>query len=246
MRRLAKEHDFLVVGIGRDPARIAATRREMEKRGLGDRVHFELAELSRVDAIRALADRMEGPLHVLINNASATPRRHEISAEGLEMQYAVNILGYFRMTEAFAPALELGAPSRVVNVASYWAGGLDLSDLQFERRRYDNDDAYRQSKQAERMLTVHFAGQLARKGITVNACHPGDVNSRLSNSLGFGGHESPDEGAETPVWLASSRDVDGVSGAYFERRRAVRCRFGEDATGVERLAEICAGFGEAG
>jgi NAD(P)-dependent dehydrogenase (short-subunit alcohol dehydrogenase family) len=79
----------------------------------------------------------------------------------------------------------------VVNVASYWAGGLDLGDLELERRRYDNDAAYRQSKQADRMLSVAFAERLRDAGVTANACHPGDVVSTLSRNLGFGGHETP-------------------------------------------------------
>jgi NAD(P)-dependent dehydrogenase (short-subunit alcohol dehydrogenase family) len=91
-----------------------------------------------------------------------------------------------------------------VNVASYWAGGLDLGDLEFKRRPYDNDQAYRQSKQADRMLSVAFAERLREHRVWVNACHPGDVRSRLSANLGFGGHETPEQGAATPVWLATA------------------------------------------
>jgi retinol dehydrogenase-13 len=93
------------------------------------------------------------------------------------------------MTTAFQDHLARSAPARVVNVASYWAGGLDLEDLEFKRRRYDNDGAYRQSKQADRMLTVAFAERLERSHVTVNACHPGDLVSTLSRNLGFGGHQ---------------------------------------------------------
>jgi NAD(P)-dependent dehydrogenase (short-subunit alcohol dehydrogenase family) len=130
----------------------------------------------------------------------------------------------------------------VVNVASYYAGDLDLDDLEFRRRPYDNRRAYRQSKQANRMLTVAFARRLAGDGVAVNACHPGDVNSRLSNDLGFGGHESPDRGAETPVWLATTPAGQENSGKYFEHRRESRCRFGSDLEAVERLYEICLGY----
>ena len=127
----------------------------------------------------------------------------------------------------------------MVNVASYWAGGLDLHDLEFKRRAYHNDAAYRQSKQANRMLTVAFAERLAPEGVTVNACHPGDVNSLLSNNLGFGGHQSPDEGAETPVWLATSAVGEGITGRYFEQKREVACRFGQDRGAVEALYAAC-------
>ena len=90
-----------------------------------------------------------------------------------------------------------------VDVSSYWAGDLDIDDLEFKSRPYNNDTAYRQSKQANRMLTVAFARRVGEHGVSVNACHPGDVNSSLSNNLGFGGHESPREGARTPAWLAT-------------------------------------------
>jgi NAD(P)-dependent dehydrogenase (short-subunit alcohol dehydrogenase family) len=146
------------------------------------------------------------------------------------------------MADAFTAHLKAGAPSRIVNVASYWAGGLDLSDLEFKRRQYDNDTAYRQSKQANRMLTVALAGRLAPLNIAVNACHPGDVNSALSNSMGFGGHETPDQGAATPVWLATSSEIEGITGKYFEHRREQVCSFSRDVKTIEKLYEICSGY----
>jgi NAD(P)-dependent dehydrogenase (short-subunit alcohol dehydrogenase family) len=149
------------------------------------------------------------------------------------------VLGYFWMTRAFQDILAKSAPSRVIFVASYWAGDLDLGDLEFRRRRYNNNRAYRQSKQADRMLAVAFAERLKSKGISVNACHPGDVNSKLSNNLGFGGHESPDEGADTPVWLATEEVGQKETGKYFEHRQEVRDRFAQDRSAVEALYQKC-------
>jgi NAD(P)-dependent dehydrogenase (short-subunit alcohol dehydrogenase family) len=131
----------------------------------------------------------------------------------------------------------------VVNVASYWAGGLDLDDLEFEHRRYDNDAAYRQSKQADRMLTVAFAERFRDAGVTVNACHPGDVVSTLSRNLGFGGHETPEQAASTPAWLATEAAGAQATGKYFEHRRAVSCRFAADRDAVEALYRACEGYG---
>jgi NAD(P)-dependent dehydrogenase (short-subunit alcohol dehydrogenase family) len=168
----------------------------------------------------------------LVNNAAATPRQRLETPEGIEMQWATNVLGYARMIRYFENHLSKGVGPRIVNVASYWAGGLDFDDPEFKRRHYNNDTAYRQSKQADRMLTVGFANLFKDKSITVNACHPGDVNSRLSNNLGYGGHESPKEGADTPVWVATASELEGVTGKYFEHRRQVSCRFGEDMKGV--------------
>ncbi len=146
------------------------------------------------------------------------------------------------MIQAFSAHLKRSAPARVVNVASFWAGDLDLGDLEFKRRRYTNGEAYRQSKQANRMLTVAFAEQLKPCGISVNACHPGNVNSVLSNNLGFGGSQTPDEGAQTPLWLAVSPIGQQVTGKFFEHMREVRCPFGEDRKAVEELYQACSRF----
>jgi len=205
-------------------------------------VRYLLVDLSRRPSIDGLAERWKGPAHVLVNNAAIAPRRRQESPEGIELQFATNVLGYFWLTQAFRRHLEASAPARVVNVASYWAGGLDLEDPEFRDRRYDNDLAYRQSKQADRMLTVAFARRLQSRGVAVNACHPGDVNSTLSNNLGFGGHETPEQGAATPVWLATDPAGQAVTGRYFERRRETRCRFAEDREAVEALYALCASY----
>jgi len=199
-------------------------------------------DLSKKSSIQQAAKNWSAPLNVLINNASTTPRQREETPEGIEMQFATNVLGYFWMINAFTPFLKMGAPSRIVNVASYWAGDMDLDDLESKRRPYNNDTIYRQSKQAERMLTVAFAKRLKDTGITVNAVHPGDVNSKLSDNLGYGGHETPDQGADNPVWVATAPELEDVTGKYFERRRESICRFGADKALVEKLFGICEGY----
>jgi NAD(P)-dependent dehydrogenase (short-subunit alcohol dehydrogenase family) len=181
-------------------------------------------------------------LHILINNAAASPPQRQITPEGIELQFATNVLGYFWMTVYFSDILSKSFPARIVNVASYWAGNLDITDLEFTKRAYHNHDAYRQSKQANRMLTPVFSQIYQNKGITVNACHPGDVNSALSNSLGFGGSQSPDEGAKTPVWLATSPDVNDISGKYFEDCKEVHCSFSTNLDLAKELFEICENY----
>ena len=146
------------------------------------------------------------------------------------------------MIQSFGDCMKGSAPARIINVASYWAGGLDLLDLEFKQRRYSNGAAYRQSKQANRMLTVAFATRLKSYGITVNACHPGDVNSQLSNDLGFGGQSSPAAGARTPVWLATRPLGQQETGKYFEDRREVHCPFNEDMAAIEALYEVCRSY----
>jgi NAD(P)-dependent dehydrogenase (short-subunit alcohol dehydrogenase family) len=146
------------------------------------------------------------------------------------------------MIDALTERLRQGSCARIINVASYWAGGLDLADLEFKQRPYNNDAAYRQSKQADRMLSVAFARRLQPLGITVNACHSGDVSSALSNDLGFGGHQSADAGAKTPVWLAVSEAGVRHTGKYFEHQREVSCPFARDPATVEALYAACQSY----
>ncbi|MDH4200664.1 MAG: SDR family NAD(P)-dependent oxidoreductase, partial [Spirochaetia bacterium] len=165
------------------------------------------------------------------------------TADGIEMQFAANVLNYFWMSLAFRPHLKKTASdnrsARIVNVASFWAGDLDLNDLEFKKRRYSNNTAYRQSRQANRMLTAAFAEKFKGDGITVNSCHPGEVNSALSNSMGFGGRHSPDQGAQTPVWLATSDDVENITGKWFSSFKSEPCPFSRDKAAIEELYGIC-------
>ena len=240
--QIARNHSYQVVLLCRNEGKARKALDNIKHATGNNKVKYELVDLSRLASIRALADRWHGPLHVLVNNAATTPRKRLETPEGIELQFATNVLGYLWMVQLFQDNLVTSAPSRVVNVASYWAGDLDITDLEFKRRHYNNNRAYRQSKQANRMLTVALADRLKPFGVTVNACHPGDVNSRLSNDLGFGGHETSEEGARTPVWLATEPIGQQKTGKYFEHLREVRCRFGEDKSAVEALYEVCMGY----
>jgi NAD(P)-dependent dehydrogenase (short-subunit alcohol dehydrogenase family) len=240
-RQIAAKN-YRVTIVARNKTKAQRTVREIIQATDNPDVRYEIADLSRRTEIQTLADRWGGPLHLLVNDAAVTPRARQETPEGIELQFATNVLGYFWMTEAFREVLKSSAPARIVDVASYWAGDLDLNDLEFKRRRYSNGSAYRQSKQANRMLVVAWAERLKSDGITINVCHPGDVNSQLSNDLGFGGFQSPDQGADTPVWLATEPIGGQVTGKYFERRQESRCRFGEDREGREALFEACKGY----
>jgi retinol dehydrogenase 12 len=233
---------FEVVMVCRDEERAARALDEVRRVSGSSDVRVELADLSRRESVFALAARWQGRLDLLVNNAAIAPRRRSETPEGIELQFATNVLGYLWMMRAFEPALRRSAPARVVNVASYWAGDLDLADLQFQRRRYDNDQAYRQSKQANRMLTVAFAQRWRDSGITVNSCHPGDANSALSNALGFGGSETPEQAAATPVWLGTQPSLADTTGQYFANCRPARCVFAADAQGIAALDAICAKY----
>lgn len=236
---LASTPNYDVVLLGRDEARTRQAAQRLQQETGNNNVRYELADVSREQQIYALAERWQGPLHILINNAAATPPRRQETPEGIELQFATNVLGYYWMIHAFRDTLINSAPARIINVASYYAGDLDLDDLQFERRPYDNRRAYRQSKQANRMLTAAFAHRLAPHDITVNACHPGDVNSPLSNNLGFGGSESPQQGARTPIWLATGETGSQQTGRYFADQSPQRDPFMQDQQAIEALYKAC-------
>lgn len=131
-RQLAAIPGYSVVLLGRDESRTSQTMRDIVQSTGNEKVRYELVDLSRQAEIKALSDRWQGPLHVLVNNAAVTPRRRLETPEGLEMQFATNVMGYFWMTKMFEDILVDSAPSRIVNIASYWAGDLDINDLDAE------------------------------------------------------------------------------------------------------------------
>ena len=189
-RQIAANDSYEVVLLCRDEGKAARVVEGIQQSTGNEKVRYEVVDLSRQTSIEELADRWLGPLHALVNNAAVTPRSRQETAEGIELQFATNVMGYLWLTEALREVMTASAPARVVNVASYWAGDLQIDDLEFKRRSYNNNSAYRQSKQANRMLTVAYAERLKSHKIAVNVCHPGDVNSRLSNNLGFGGTDN--------------------------------------------------------
>jgi NAD(P)-dependent dehydrogenase (short-subunit alcohol dehydrogenase family) len=194
------------------------------------------ADLSSQRSVRDAAELIRaahGHVHVLVNNAGLIPRQRETTVDGLEMQFAVNHLAYFLLTNLLLDRLVDGAPSRVVNVSSgaHQGGRLDFSDLQSERR-YDPVRVYGRTKLANVLFTYELARRLGATGVTANCLHPGVVATKLmadymnvplvggAIARTFGG--SAEKGAETSVYLAASREVEGVTGRYFVGQRETR------------------------
>jgi dehydrogenase/reductase SDR family protein 12 len=195
------------------------------------RIHLEAIDLSSLASVRACADRIKAHtsrLDVLINNAGDAFERRQLSGDGIESTFATNVLGPFALTNALLPLLQASAPARVINVSSggMYLAKLDVNDLQFERKKYDELMAYAQSKRALMMLTELWAEKWKSSGITVNGMHPGWVDTPLLQTGLPAFRQSlrsilrtPDEGADTIVWLAVAPQPAGVTGRFWFDRR---------------------------
>lgn len=207
-------------------------------------------DASSQQSIRDLARQyreQHSRLDVLINNAGLNRARRQLSVDGIELTFATNVLGYFLLTRELLDLLKASAPSRIVNVASSYASELDLDDLQFERRAYEGRKAYSQSKACNQMWTWALARRLEGTGVTANAMAPGlmpdtglyrDSPPETVRMLKQRGGRTVAEGADTAVWLASSPDVEGVSGKFFELREECECEF-RNKQAEEKLWSIC-------
>jgi NAD(P)-dependent dehydrogenase (short-subunit alcohol dehydrogenase family) len=196
----------------------------------GNRVEFIVADLSTLAGIRQAAAtfrQRHNQLHVLINNAGGFYNRRTLTPDGLEMSFALNHLSYFLLTNLLLDDLKASTPARIINVASgiHMGARLDFKNLQGEKH-YAGFQAYGQSKLANILFTYELARQLEGSGVTVNALHPGYVNTGFSLNNGFFFRvfarlsaqlfgRNPEEGARTSIFLATSPDVAGLTGRYF-------------------------------
>ena len=161
---------------------------------------------------------------MLINNAGTYSTKRILTEDGLEMTFSVNCLAPFLLTRTLMELLKESAPSRIVNVASmaHWNANVDWSNMQGEQY-FDGFRAYALSKLGVILFTYELAKRLKGSGVTVNCLHPGVVKTKLLRA-GFGAIQgiTPEEGARTSIYLASSTDLENESGKYFERCRPVR------------------------
>ncbi len=234
------EKDFALILIGRDALQLQNTCDEISKQTGNFDIRPAVVDLSCEEEIKRFTKELNEDISVLINNAGTTPQQRLETPEGIEMQWATNVLGYVWMKHYLQPRIVSGG--RIVNVASFYAGGLNIHDVEFKKRSYDNDTAYRQSKQANRMLSQYFAEEFKPYNIAVNSCHPGEISSKLSNNLGFNFPDPPRKGADTPVWLATSEEVNNMTGKYFEYRKLTPCQFCKNTDEIKALYKLCLSY----
>lgn len=226
-----------VILVGRSAARAQAAIDDIKAAYPAAQTDSLIADLSIMDEVRRLAGEFQSKysrLDVLVNNAGALYSSYQETDDGYELTFALNHLNYFLLTELLLPTLKASTPARVINVSSdaHRGAKLDFNNLQHKHEPfYRILMAYGQSKLMNVLFTYELSRRLAGTGITANAMHPGSVatgwghNNRGLVDLALRAVHlfslTPEQGADTIIYLASSPDVEGVTGKYFYQRKAV-------------------------
>ncbi len=241
--------DVVVVGRNRERGEQAAAEIRAQT---GGRVDLALSDLASQAEVRALAEgfrRRYDRLDVLVNNAGLVQSTRTESPDGIETTFAINHLAPFLLTNLLLDVLKESAPSRIVTVSSEaerW-GNLDFEDLQ-SRKKYRGFPVYGMTKLANIMFTYELAERLKGTGVTATCMHPGAVNTRFGADstgpmtilfrLSKPFMRTPEQGADTLIWLASSPEVEGLSGRYYSDRKPIEPKkIAQDPEARRRLWE---------
>jgi NAD(P)-dependent dehydrogenase (short-subunit alcohol dehydrogenase family) len=243
-----------VVLVCRNAEKGEHARQEIIRKSGNTNAKLMLADFASLATIRKLANEFHerfGLLHVLVNNAGFVPDKHRLTIDGYESTFAVNHLAPFLLTNLLLPALRAADNARIVTVASgaHTQGHIDLNDL-MSQSTSDMRVRYCNSKLANILFTTELARRLVPARITANCLHPGVVHTNFASSgplgwklffrLGWLMLRTPEQGAEASVYLASSPDVAGVSGKYFNKCREVEpSQEAQDAHLAKKLWEAC-------
>jgi NAD(P)-dependent dehydrogenase (short-subunit alcohol dehydrogenase family) len=248
--------DATVVAVMRDSEKSKVALEEIKtESGKRDSVVYLAADLSSQKSIRELVKEFNSRfdrLDVLLNNAGVSQFHRTLSPDGIEITFAVNVLAPFLLTTMLTDKLKSSAPSRVVNVSSRSSDSaeIEFDNLQGEKK-YSSFKIYGQSKLALNLITVEFSRRLEGTGVTANFLHPGvirtelgtrDVNPLFKALAAFVKvfMASPDKGARTSIYLASSPYVEDVTGKYFANQRQVKANpISFDEPTAKRLWKVC-------
>ncbi len=221
-----------VVMVCRNRSKGELALREIKNETSNDSVDLMLADLSSLESVRQLAKdflQKYEKLHVLVNNAGLILGNRVATPDGLESTFVVNYLSHFLLTNLLLGTLKASAPSRVVNITSdaHFSGHIDFDDPQGEKH-YGGLRAYSQSKLAQVVFTYELAKRTMGSGVSVNCVHPGAVRTKWGNGAGLleigiriarPFMLSPEKGAETPIYVATSAEVKDVTGKYFSKKK---------------------------
>jgi NAD(P)-dependent dehydrogenase (short-subunit alcohol dehydrogenase family) len=228
-----------VLVLGRDVKKGEVAAAQISAQAGNPSVDFVPTDLGSPARLRECAQEIRSrhpAVHVLINNAHVYHAHRVTTDDGLEAMFAVNYLSQFRLSHLLLDALKAGAPSRIVNVSDDWGlvrrAGVDFEDLQAEKD-YAPVRQHNRAKLAVFYFTHELAKRLEGTGVTVNCLYPGHVDTGLKGDVPWFTHvvypafkrlgvlKTPEEGAETPVYLASSPEVEDVTGRHFANKKAV-------------------------
>jgi NAD(P)-dependent dehydrogenase (short-subunit alcohol dehydrogenase family) len=251
-RELARRGEHVIV-VGRSSERCAQALENIRAMAPATSAEFLVADLSSLRDLRRLAEQVierRPRLDVLLNNAGGIFLSRALSADGIEMTLALNHLSYFVLTNLLWKLLAASKPARIVNVSSAAHGGVSINfdDLQGQKR-YGGWRAYQQSKLANVLFTTELARRTDGSGVTVNCLHPGFVRTTIFREPGFTGWLmrraadvialSPEKGARTSLYLATSPEVEGISGQYFAKEKAaVSSPQSHDKAAARRLWQV--------
>lgn len=219
-----------VVMLCRNRAKGEAVQAQIKAASGNNQVDLIVADLSELSQVRRAASEFKEhytQLHVLINNAGGMNAERKVTSDGLEATFVTNYLAPFLLTQLLLNVLQASAPARIINInaPAHKIGKIDFTNLQ-GNRHYNALKAYSQAKLAQIYFTYELAEQLKGTGVTVNALDPGHVVTNFNNStkglmhviaqvIYFFDGISPEKGAQTTLYLATSPEVEGVSGKYF-------------------------------
>ncbi len=224
-----------VTMVGRSEKRCFDTAARIREATGNQQVECLVADLSVQKEVHRLAEEFKSRhkrLDILVNNAGAIFDKRQETVDGLEMTFALNHMNYFLLTNLLLDMIKASAPSRIINTSSaaHLGAKIDFDNLQ-GKKKYGLMKAYGQSKLANVLFTYELARRLDGSGVVVNALHPGFVKSGFGKNMGglFGFFTglvylfgiSPEKGAKTIVYLASSPEVKNVTGKYFVKEKAV-------------------------
>ena len=249
--------DAILIAVMRDSDKGRKALAEIKaKSGKDDSsVIYLAADLASQKSVRDLAKAVNDRfprVDVLLNNAGVSEMRKSVTPEGIETTFAVNVLAPFLLTNLLLEKLKASAPSRIVNVSSAAANGqtIDFENLQGEKK-FRMMGNYGQSKLALNLITVEFSRRLTGTGVTANFLHPGvirtDLGSQRLNPVMKAIAKlvklfmaSPETGARTSIYLASSPEVQGITGKYFADCREQQANpLSYDEETAKRLWTVC-------
>jgi len=218
--------------VGRSQVKLENARREIAEATGNDDLGTYVADFSSMEQVQDLAEALladESQIDVLINNAGALITERRETADGLELTLATNLLSHFLLTNLLIPRLASSAPARIINVSSggMYTQRIRVRDLQSTRGEYKGSIAYARAKRGQVILTELWAEQLADQGIVIHAMHPGwadtpgvEESLPLFRKVTKPFLRTPEQGADTIVWLAASDEAAETTGKFWLDRRS--------------------------